>query len=126
MECLELLIGERGYCLRIAAGVMSVGSVGKKAFLYGLEHQGVRRRIGSLHFIIDYAGDGKVATLVLWVGELQMMTFLIKTFPQKPRLEDKIGIDPCQIEKISACLTCHGIDCFIGIGEGLYEGLHWS
>ena len=123
VELPELLPGEPGDHLGVAAGIEAVGVVGKEILLERLVHEPVGRRVGPLHLVVDDARDGEVACGVIGVHELQVMPFLEKGLLQDPGLEHQIGVDPRQVEVIDGHLACHGVEGLVGVGEGVDEGL---
>ncbi len=123
VELPELLPGEPGDDLGVAAGIESVGVVGKEILLERLVHEPVGRRVGPLHLVVDDARDGEIACGVIGVHELQVVPFLEKGLLQDPGLEHQVGVDPRQVEVIDGHLACHGVEGLVGVGEGVDEGL---
>ncbi len=124
MKVNELFVGERRDHLRVAAGIQRVNSVGVHVFLDGLEGQRIGGRISSFHLVIDDAGNDESAVQVARRLELQMMSLLHEGFLEHPRVQHQIGVNPCQIVKISLDLTGHRIKGFVRIGEGIDKCLH--
>jgi len=115
----EILVGQGGDDVGIAAGIHAVGGVREEQPLGEFGQYAVRRGIDALHFVVDDAAAGKLAVRVPFV----VPPLLEKDLPGDAGEEHGVKIDVDQVVEIPEIGGGHRIAGLVGIGEGVEKGV---
>ena len=120
VEVLQLLIGQVGNVVWIAAGIDAIGGIGEQRLLDILVEHVIWRTVRALHLVVDHALVGQ---RLRGVFEFVMPAFLLEVMAGDARVEHGIEIHIDQIIKVLRVLRCHRVAGFIGIGKGIQKRL---
>ncbi len=120
VEGLELFESQARDYFRVATRIQSVGRIREKRLLGKLREHAVRRRIDSLHLVIDNPFDRKRA---IGIVKFVMPSFLLEYERGEPRIENRIQVNVDQVVEILDVLAGDRIAGLVGVSEGVEKSL---
>ena len=120
VELLELLIGQVGDASRVAARIDAIGVIGEERLLRVTAQQIIGRRVSALHLVEHNALEAK---RLVGTFEFVMPAFLLEYLRRDARVEHRVEVNIDEVVEVLQVLAGDGVTRFVGVSEGIQEGV---
>ncbi len=120
VEVDKILVGKIRNLLRISPGIVPVGGLRENAPQGPLPGDGIVVGVVSLHLVKDDAGPDQLSIII----KFQPVPFLGEHLLREKGKEDRVAVDPHDVEEVFLIRARRGVDRLIGVGQGVEKGAH--